>query len=333
MGKKRLLVWTVLIAAAAAAVLLAPQAAREAPVDVAAAPASARTQAPAAKTSDRLAALPSRDAIGRGAGDPFFARSWAPPPPKKTAAPPVVVAPEPPPAPSPPPMPYRVAGRVLQQGVPHIVLAKGDRVVTVREGDVLDDGYRVESIGAGGVTLVYTPLNVPQQLPIAAGLELNAPLVPRATAGPVPERASAPAERLVTAEQGAAKLRWEGPKSIRAGDAFTVALKVTSAEAVRSAPLQLSFDAELLEAVDVRRGVFFADGSFSYRINPSGSIFIGASGKGAIPADAEFFVVTFKPVRAGATAELKLSSLLLQGHAGRAIAHDQPAAFRTSILR
>jgi hypothetical protein len=111
-----------------------------------------------------------------------------------------------------------------------------------------------------------------------------------------------------------------------------VALKVSSQEAVRSAPLQLSFDAELLEAVDVRRGGFFADGSFSYRINPSGSIFIGASGKGAVPADAEFFVVTFKPVRPGAS-ELKLSSVLLQGAAGRAIAHDQPLSLRTSIVQ
>ena len=111
-----------------------------------------------------------------------------------------------------------------------------------------------------------------------------------------------------------------------------MALKVTSAEAVRSAPVQLSFDAALLEAVDVRRGGFFADGIFSFRINPSGSIFIGAAGKGAVPADAEFFVVTFKPVRAGA-AELKLSSVLLQGAAGRAIAHDQPAALRTAIVQ
>jgi hypothetical protein len=37
-------------------------------------------------------------------------------------------------------------------------------------------------------------------------------------------------------------------------------LKLTSAEAVRAAPLQLTFDPEVLEAVAVRAGGFFSDG-------------------------------------------------------------------------
>jgi hypothetical protein len=203
---------------------------------------------------------------------------------------------------------------VVHDGVAHVVLAKGDRVLTVREGDTLDDGYRVQSIGSQGVTLVYLPLGVPQILP--AGLALDDVAAPVAAA----------------ADSRPARLRLEGPARIRAGDPFSVALKVTSDQAVRSAPLQLSFDAKLVQPVEVRRGGFFADGIFSFRINPSGSIFIGAAGSGAIPADAEFFVVTFKTVRPGA-AELKLSSVLLQGAAGRAIAHDQPAALRTSIVQ
>ncbi len=256
-----------------------------------------------------LAQLPAREAIGKRRGELFPAQSWAPPPPKR--APALKVAP---PAPTAPPMPYRVAGRVVHDGVAHVVLAKGDRVLTVREGDTLDDGYRVQSIGSQGVTLVYLPLGVPQTLHAAVALQdVAAPVVAAADSRP-------------------ARLRLEGPARIRAGDPFSVALKVTSDQAVRSAPLQLSFDAKLVEPVEVRRGGFFADGIFSFRINPSGSIFIGAAGSGAIPADAEFFVVTFKTVRPGA-AELKLSSVLLQGAAGRAIAHDQPAAFRTAIVQ
>ena len=323
-----------MIGAAATAALLAPQKPAEVSVPQRAATSGAPPKAPAPKQqqaspSDPLAALPSRDMIGRPAADPFAARSSQPPAPKKSAkAPPAVeVAPEPPPPPQPPPMPYRVAGRVTQQGVPHIVLAKGDRVYPVRTGDTLEDGYRVEAIDARSVTLVYTPLDIPQQLAVTPGLELQPSAVVAVAPPPVAQG------KPIVAEQGAAKLRWEGPARIRAGDPFHVALKVTSAEAVRSAPLQVSFDAEQLEAVDVRRGGFFADGSFSYRISPSGSIFIGASGKGAVPADAEFFVVTFKPVRAGVTTELKLSSVLLQGAAGRAIAHDQPVAFRAAIVQ
>jgi len=43
-------------------------------------------------------------------------------------------------------------------------------------------------------------------------------------------------------------------------------------------------------------------------------------------------VVTFRPIRSG-DAELRLSSLALQGAAGRAIAHEPPAAFRTAIVQ
>jgi cohesin domain-containing protein len=113
---------------------------------------------------------------------------------------------------------------------------------------------------------------------------------------------------------------------------FDVALKITSDQLVRGSPMQLSYDAKLLEPVAVRAGEFFAEGTFTYRVNP-GSIFVGAFGKGAVPEDAEFVVVTFKPVRAGTTAELKLSSMVLQGVAGGAVVHEPLAAFRTSITQ
>ena len=99
---------------------------------------------------------------------------------------------------------------------------------------------------------------------------------------------------------------------------------------MRGSPLQLSYDARLLEPVAVRAGEFFADGSFTYRVSPDGSILVGAFGKGEVPADAEFLVVTFKPMRAGA-AELKLSSVALQDAAGGPVLHAPLAAFRTSI--
>jgi hypothetical protein len=42
-------------------------------------------------------------------------------------------------------------------------------------------------------------------------------------------------------------------------------------------------------------------------------MFVGASGKDAVVSDAEILVVTAKPVRAGATAELELSAVFLHG--------------------
>ena len=310
MRQKRVFGWLAVIGGAAALAAFAPRAPSDLPA-AAIAPAAVRTEV---ASESRFSQLPEREDIGKRRSELFPSQSWTPPAPRVTAAPAAAAVPV---APSAPPMPYRVAGRVVHEGGAHVVLAKGDRVLTVREGDTLDDGYRVETISAQGVTLVYIPLELAQQLPVSPGLELQA---------------SSPAAQRSAAQERPAQFRWEGPAHTRAGDAFNVTLKVTSPHAVRSAPLQITFDAAVLEALDVRRGGFFADGSFSYRINPTGSIFIGAAGKGAVPADAEFFVVTFRPVRAGAT-ELKLSSVLLQGAAGRAIAHDQPAAFRTAVVQ
>jgi hypothetical protein len=234
-------------------------------------------------------------------------------------------------------MPYRVAGQVVHDGPPRVVLARDDRVFFVREGDTLDGGYRVEAIKADGVTLVYTPLDLRQHLPVASALQVPGAMAgaasplqaPGASVG-VTDPRSVPGKPASAGGGRPAQVRWEGPAEVQAGSEFEVALKITSDQPVRGSPMQVSYDAKILEPVAVRAGEFFAQGSFTYRVNP-GSIFVGAFGKGEVPADAEFLVVTFKPIRPGATA-VSLSSLQLQGARG-ALAHEPLAAFRTSIAQ
>jgi hypothetical protein len=262
----------------------------------------------AAREDARFAALPARAPLGRPRGEIFS----APPAPR----PPAPVVQPAAPAPSAPPMPYRVAGTVTHDGVSKVVLAKGDAILPVEKGDTLEGGYRVEAIGADEITLVYTPLGVRERLTLAASPGRDIPAGTTAAAG----------------GSRTAQLRWEGPERVQAGNAFNVTLKVTSDEPLRASPLQVSFDAQLLEAVAVRPGKFFgADASFSYRVNPSGSIFIGASGSGAVAADAELIILTFKPIRPAAAAEVKISSLQLQGAVGKPIAVEPVSAYRTSI--
>ena len=313
MRKKRLLTWLAIGAAAAAAVTLAPPEPSEAPEVVAASPARADNP----PVSGRLAGLPEREEIGKRRGEIFAARSFAPPPPvKPEPAPAAAAAP-----PVPPPMPYRVAGRVSRGGKTEVVLARGDAVLPVHVGDTLDGGYRVEAIEPDRVTLLYVPLDTRHSLPVVS------------TLGPHAAPSVAEAKAELTAPAQAAQLRWEGPREVRAGSPFDVVLRVTSAQPLRASPLQLVFDAKLLEAVEVRPGGFFAGGMFSYRVNPAGSIFVGAAGKGAVAVDAELLIVTFRPIQPGASAELKLSTVMLQSAAGRAIALDRPAAFRTAIVQ
>lgn len=305
---------------AAGLVLLVPQPATDAPVS------QSSSQVSDSKPSDRFAALPSREAIGAPQGRPFGSQDWAP------AASSARAAKAAPVAPTPPPMPYRVAGQVVQGGAAYVILSSSDRVLTVAAGDKLDGGYVVESISSEGVTLLYEPLGMRQQLPFVSALGVDAPIAKTALAPlqPAAQVAAQAAPSRAGGEPQPARLRWDGPKSVRTGDTFDVALRVTSERPVRASPLQLSYDAKLLEPVNVKPGDFFSQGSFNYRINPAGSIFVGALSPGAAAADAEFLVVTFRPIRAG-TAELRLSSFALHGIAGGAIAHDRPADFRAAI--
>jgi len=331
----------VLIAAAAAAVAVLAYLAPEPPVaQIASAVRSGAresAQAPPA-TGVAPAALPERAAIGRPRGEPFAVRSWvaAAPAPSKTqqqaAAPP-----------APPPMPYKYAGKLIREGEAQLFLAKGDVVFPVVRGETLDGAYRVESVAPDEITLLYVPLGVRERIPVVSALGNDEPVAqahatsgaPVAPAGAPSAQAPSPTAAAVVARSASrAQLRWDGPERVRAGSSFDVALRVTSGEPLRASPMQLRFDAGLLEPVTVRPGRFYGagNGNFSYRVNPDGTIFVGVSGNDAGSAsDAELLVMTFRPVKAGATAEVNVASLNLLGTAGRAIAHAQPGSFRTSI--
>jgi hypothetical protein len=235
------------------------------------------------------------------------------PPPKASPAP--VAA-----APVAPPLPYRFAGTLLNGAELQVLFLKGDRVFPVKVGDTLDGVYRVESIGAESIELLYMPLGTRDRIVMSSTLDTNRPSIAPQTLSPT------------TVDDRPAQLRWEGPGRVQAGATFSVALRVSTQEPLRAAPMQIRFEPGVLEPLEVRAGKFFGKGSFSYRVNPGGSIFVGASSEPAAPgADAELVIVTFKPLKRGATAELSMSALSLQGAAGRAISHERISSFRTAI--
>jgi hypothetical protein len=267
---------------------------------------------PAGAPSDSLN-LPDRSGLSRARGELFA----APPPPKAAPAAPIVAQ-----APVAPPLPYRFAGKVRKGAEEEVLVTKGDIVFSIRVGDTLDGAYRVESIGPDRIELLYLPLGTREHIAVSSALEVGA-VVASTPSRPVPAEIK---------DIRPAQLRWEGPERVQAGASFSVALRVNTQEALRAAPMQLRFEPGVLEPVNVRPGKFFGDGNFSYRVNPEGSIFVGATSPAAAPgADAELVVVTFKPIKRGATAELTMGALSLQGAAGRAIAHERVTAFRTSI--
>jgi hypothetical protein len=289
--------------------------------------AVAQTERPApraAAQAERLE-LPERRSLFGTPGELF--RTPPPPAPlvKKSRPPPVAAA-----APVAPPLPYRFAGKVRKGSEEELLIAKGELVFPVKAGDTLDGVYKVESVSAERIELVYLPLGTPNHIVVSSALDAER-VPPPLAAAPDPAR-PAPATASAGPSTGPAQLRWEGPDHVVAGESFSVTLRVSTSEPLRSAPMQLRFAPDVLQPVNVQPGKFFGQGSFSYRVNPEGSIFVGASSAAAAAGDdAELVVVTFRPIKSGTTAELSMGALSLQGASGRAIAHEQPGAFRTAI--
>src|SRR6267378_647049 len=278
-----------------------------------AAPTSAKAPAPGASGDpEQVAArgseakqpgIPTRSTLGKFAADPFSTQSWLP------RRKPAVVS-EPPPAIA-PPLPYRFAGQFYRESGVELYVARGEEIFPVKEGDTLDGQYKVDSVNATEVSFVHLPSGTRQTLQFSAlkDRELSAqggsppPRAPAsAMAKLVPPAAPGAAVPDSPAKAGPAQLRWEGPASARAGANFNVSLRVTSGEQIRAAPMQLRFDPAVLESVSVRPGRYFSadkTGSFGYRVNSDGSIFVGVSNQSpASASDAEMLVLTFKSIKA-----------------------------------
>jgi hypothetical protein len=271
-------------------------------------------------------ALPERAALGAPHADLFGAKSWQAP--RATGA--SAGAVHAPSAPKVPPMPYRYAGKAVHEGQTKVYLAKGERVFPIRTGDTLDGAYRVQAIENTRITLLYLPLGRKETIPVKSSLTPIAHALDAAS-GVARVAQDKPTE---AAHGKAARVLLEGPRRVKLGAPFTVAMHVTSEQPVASSPVEFKFDPKLLETVAVKPGRFFAQGKdqFNVRVSADGSIIVGAKNDARLPApDAEFLLLTFRPIKPAAVAELSVASLSLRGPAGRAIAFDTPVAFRTAI--
>lgn len=81
----------------------------------------------------------------------------------------VVANPLPPTVPTAPPLNLSFAGRVRDpDGKESIYLTWGDKTLSAELGSVLPNGYRVESITADAIDLLYVELNTPARLALPA---------------------------------------------------------------------------------------------------------------------------------------------------------------------
>lgn len=108
--------------------------------------------------------LPQRGLFSAAGADPFSSlqRELPRPPPPPPVA---VVVPPPPPPPPAPRLPYRYYGTVKEKGLPPTVfLALGGSLIQAKAGDVLEGGYRLESIAPHELVFVHLQQNLTLRL-------------------------------------------------------------------------------------------------------------------------------------------------------------------------
>lgn len=97
--------------------------------------------------------------------DPFVSRSWYVPPP-----PPPPPAATPPPPPTAPRLPFSYLGKIEEAAnAPVFFLQKGEKLYTVKSGDIVDGIYRVEGDTGGRLRLTYLPMNLAQAVELGGG--------------------------------------------------------------------------------------------------------------------------------------------------------------------
>lgn len=97
------------------------------------------------------------------AGDIFSRKSWAPPPP-----PPMKSGPPPP-----PPLLFKYLGKVMEGEETRVFLSLSDRNYIVKQGENIDNRYRVDEVSDQMITFTYLPLGAKQTLFIAGGAAGN----------------------------------------------------------------------------------------------------------------------------------------------------------------
>ena len=87
--------------------------------------------------------------------DPFAPRSFAPVQ-QQSGAPQ-----------GPPPLPFRYAGRLIQDGKTEVFVTRGDELISIAAGQNIDAQYRVDSISESRIRFTYVPQKTRQVLDLA----------------------------------------------------------------------------------------------------------------------------------------------------------------------
>ncbi|MOA58148.1 hypothetical protein D3C78_1824860 [compost metagenome] len=71
-------------------------------------------------------------------------------------------------APTAPALPFQFVGRLGDRDDLQVFLQSGEKLYVVRQGDVIDNTYRLDRVSANELDLVYLPLHQSQTLSVGS---------------------------------------------------------------------------------------------------------------------------------------------------------------------
>ncbi len=200
---------------------------------------------------------------------------------------------------------------------------------------------RLESVAeefwSGNETVLKTKPLTLQTLRPTATSETQAPTQVAVAKLPVPPSA-VDIQQAASEGGGVISLTWLGPKQAKLGEQISVELRIKSDSALRSLPLQVSFDPAVLQVVDIAEGGFFrqGDGKTNFASNVDqvgGKIFVGIARAGVDGAKGEGSVIniTFNVVSVKPQGEINLLAATPVGTGGKVPATNLPDPYVISI--
>lgn len=125
---------------------------------------AARGALPASTTKAKTAAI--KDLTP--AGDLFAGKSWKAAPTLATVTETAVTLTPVVQAPSLPPVPFQFVGKLHDRSDLQVFLQNGEKIYVVRNGDVIDDTWKITGISDLELSLVYLPLHLSQTLSVGS---------------------------------------------------------------------------------------------------------------------------------------------------------------------
>ncbi len=136
---------------------------------------------------------------------------------------------------------------------------------------------------------------------------------------------------------GMPQMEWQGPRSVKIGDVFSLQLIMQSDQPVTSVPLILGFDPAVLQVVNVNEGIFLKQGgaptNFNASIDPKGLVTISNTrSSGGASSPGSLMTINFRAMAAAESTPLKVLSVAPVGAAGRNLPAQALLPFNVEVL-